>query len=82
MLAIARSAPHLSALELDGVRLITPSSIRALVDYDIAQKLTVLSLDGEGLDDTAVEMIGRSARALTALRVRFNLPLNFFTLGS
>jgi hypothetical protein len=68
---IARSAPMLSVLELDGVRLITLTSLRALVDHDVSRRLTTLSLDGEGLDDLALVTVGAYAKALTVLRVSF-----------
>jgi hypothetical protein len=71
MSVIARSAPMLSVLELDGVRLITLTSLRALVDHDVSRRLTTLSLDGEGLDDLAMVTIGAYAKALTVLRVSF-----------
>ena len=64
MAVIAQSAPNIASLELDGVRLITLASVRALVDHGVAQRLTTLSLDGDGLEDLAIATISASAKAL------------------
>eukprot|EP00038_Savillea_parva_P005099 m.147281 g.147281 ORF g.147281 m.147281 type:complete len:687 (-) comp11659_c2_seq1:78-2138(-) len=68
---VARVCDKLTHLELDGVRLLTNVGVNALLAHNRLHHLVSLSLDGEGLDDSAIVTVGTAARQLHSLRVSF-----------